>query len=106
MCGPSTAALEISAHVKPSSATAFAFDKECLAAPAQTRLMITFNNEDNVSHNFDILDHAGGTSFFNGKIILGPKTFTYKVKPLHPGSYLFQCDIHPLRMSGSFLVGG
>jgi plastocyanin len=102
-CGPRSSTLEIAAQ-KGASPTAYAFDKECLAVPAQERFTIIFDNRDAESHNLHILDQPGGTSFFVGMIVTGPVTVTYRVKPLHAGSYYFRCDVHPLRMNGTLLV--
>jgi plastocyanin len=104
-CSPSGTALEISAQKEPSNPTGYKFDKDCLAAPADTRFTIKLDNRDAELHNIEILDHPGGTSLFTGKSITGPETITYTVKPLHAGSYYFKCDIHPLRMNGTLVVG-
>jgi plastocyanin len=105
-CSPSGTALEISAQKDPSNPTGYRFDKDCLAAPADSRFTIKFDNRDAELHNIEILDHPGGTSFFAGKTIAGPKTITYTVKPLPAASYYFRCDIHPLRMNGTLVVAG
>jgi plastocyanin len=107
LCSPSGTALEITAQADTSNSASsqHSFDKDCLAAPADTRFTIRFDNRDADSHNIDILDHPGGTSLFTGKIIVGPKTVTYNVKPLPSGTYYFRCDIHPLLMHGTFVVG-
>jgi plastocyanin len=106
ICSPSGTALEIAAEAAPStSAPSPSFDKDCLAAPADTRFTIRFDNRDAESHNIDILDFPGGTSLFTGKVVTGPKIVTYTVKRLPAGTYYFRCDIHPLRMHGTFLVG-
>jgi plastocyanin len=107
ICTPSGTALEISAQADPSSSgpSPYSFDKDCLAAPADTRFTIRFDNRDAETHNVDILDFPGGTSLFTGKLVTGPKIVTYTVKPLPSGTYYFRCDIHPLRMHGTFVVG-
>jgi len=104
-CAASSTTLEIAALAHPTNPTAFAFEPECLAAPAGTRFTIAFDNRDNQSHNIHILDHPGGTSLLQGTIIVGPKKITYTVKPLDPGTYYFRCDIHPLRMNGTLNIG-
>jgi len=107
-CMPNGAELAIIAELDPAS-TAFSpyqFDTDCLAAPADVAFTIRFDNRDAETHNIDILDHPGGTSLFTGKLVKGPKIFTYHVDPLPQGTYYFRCDIHPLRMHGAFLVGG
>lgn len=83
------------------------YDKGCLAVPAGKLFTITFDNKEaDVSHNVEILDHPGGSSLFTGKIISGPRTITYKVEAFKEGTYCFRCTVHPLRMSGTLLVGG
>ena len=44
----------------------------------------------------------GATS--SADVITGPATTTYKVTPQKPGTYFFQCDIHPTFMFGTFVV--
>lgn len=105
-CSPSGTALEISAQRDTSNPLGYSFDQDCLAVPANSRFTITFVNQDAERHNIDILDHAGGTSLFMGKLITGPKTVTYTVKPLPVGTYYFRCDVHPLTMNGTLMVGG
>jgi hypothetical protein len=104
-CSPSGTALEISAQRDPSNPLGYSFEKDCLAAPADSRFTIKFDNRHAERHNIEILDHPGGTSLFTGKYITGPKTITYTVKPLPAGSYYFRCDIHPLRMNGTLVIG-
>jgi plastocyanin len=82
------------------------FDRDCLAAPAGTRFTIRLDNRDANTHNVDILDQPGGIPFFTGRIVKGPKIVTYSVKPIDPGTYYFRCDVHPLRMNGTFIVAG
>jgi plastocyanin len=36
--------------------------------------------------------------------VTGPTTTNYKVKPLKPGDYYYQCDIHPDSMNGTLTV--
>jgi plastocyanin len=105
MRSPSGTKLKIVAQKDPSKfPSPYAFDRDCLAAPAETKFTIRLENRDVDSHNVDILDHPGGTSLFAGKIIKGPKTITYSVTPFPPGIYYFRCDVHPLRMNGTFVV--
>jgi plastocyanin len=96
--------LEITAQADPVTGLP-EFDKDCLAAPADTEFTIALDNRDAESHNIDILDHPGGTSLFTGKIFAGPKTMTYAIDPLSAGTNYFRCDVHPLRMNGTLLVG-
>jgi plastocyanin len=79
------------------------FDTTCLAAPAGTAFTVRFDNEDSNTHNLDI--QKGGVSVFSGAIVVGPKVVTYNVGALKAGSYTFRCDIHPVQMRGTFVVG-
>ncbi len=62
-----------------------------------------------ITHEFHILS-AGPTvdpnarTLFLGKILTGPASATYHVEPLPPGTYYFQCDVHPTLMNGAFIV--
>jgi plastocyanin len=101
---PDGAALQLAAQNVGSS---YSYDTGCLAAPAGTPLTIAFDNQSpEVSHNVEILDHPGGTPLFTGKLLVGPKTVTYKVKALEAGTYSFHCTVHPTRMNGDLVVGG
>jgi len=86
-----------------------AFDTKCLAAPSGQAFTISFDNKDpSVPHNVDVYTSQGGTHLFGATsaadTITGPGTTTYKVSSQKPGSYYFQCDIHPTVMFGTFVV--
>jgi plastocyanin len=83
-----------------------AFDTDCLAAPADTAFRIRFDNRDQDTHNVEILDQPGGTPLFEGEVFVGPKVVTYEIDPIGAGTYYFRCEIHPLQMNGTFIVGG
>jgi hypothetical protein len=57
-----------------------------------------------VPHDVDILD-ASGAKVFDGKDFPGPKKTTYDVPPLKPGTYKFECSIHPQVMYGELIAG-
>jgi hypothetical protein len=103
-CTPSGTTLQISTgHPSP------AYDKDCLAAPANIAFNIDFDNKDpGVEHNVSIHTNAGAsTVLLKGKVITGPKRITYQVKALPSGTYYFQCDLHVRgTMSGTFVVSG
>jgi hypothetical protein len=86
------------------------FDVRCLAAPAHSALSISFDNRDvGIAHSFHILAASptadpNARTLFLGKIVTGPATVTYHVGRLHPGTYYFQCDVHPALMNGAFIV--
>jgi nitrite reductase (NO-forming) len=98
-CAPSGTALKI-------SATNVTFDTDCLAAPAGQPFTITFDNMDPaIPHNISIYtDSSATTNLFKGDLVTGPKTVTYEVGALKPGTYFFRCDVHPTTMFGTFVV--
>ncbi|MGH3573247.1 MAG: cupredoxin domain-containing protein [Pseudonocardiaceae bacterium] len=98
-CTPSGTSLQISAKN-------LAFDKNCLAAPANTPFTITFKNDDpGLPHNVAIYTNSSATTkLFAGDTVTGPATVTYQVPALKPGTYFFRCDIHPTQMTGTFIV--
>jgi plastocyanin len=97
-CAPSGTSLQISAKN-------LSFDKKCLAAPANTPFTIAFKNEDALPHDVAIFTNSSATTkLFVGSYITGPKTVTYHVPPLKPGTYYFRCDNHPTLMTGTFVV--
>jgi len=81
------------------------FDTDCLAAPAGTAFTITMNNQENgVPHNVAIYQGPSrSNALFKGRTIVGVATVTYRVAALSPGTYYFQCDVHP-QMNGAFVV--
>jgi len=82
------------------------FDKDCLAAPANTSFTIAFNNQDSDIHNVSIYDKDhGDKALFKGEVIYGPKSITYTVPAQPDGTYEFRCDPHADSMIGTFIVG-
>jgi plastocyanin len=103
-CTPSGTTLEITAQKDK-------FDKDCLAAPANQAFTIEFTNKDKavgddpgLQHNVSIESSTGVRTFFAGDLVKGPKTVEYQVDPLPAGTYGFECDVHPQRMNGTFVV--
>src|SRR5439155_26607018 len=82
------------------------FDKDCLAVPAGQAFTIRFDNKDTDRHNLAILpSHMATTTFFQGDIVMGPKSITYSVPAaLKSGTWHFHCEIHPNLMNGTFIV--
>ena len=78
------------------------FSSDRLTAPAGEAFGLVFDNEDDgVPHNVAIYtDDSATESLFVGDLVVGPKTVTYDVPALDPGSYYFRCDVHP-QMSGT-----
>jgi plastocyanin len=98
-CTPGGTSLTVSAKNN-------AFDKDCLAAPANTRFTIAFDNQDYDIHNVSIYDKDhGDKALFKGEVIYGPKTITYSVPAQAEGTYEFRCDPHADTMIGTFIVG-
>jgi plastocyanin len=90
------------------SITAFdgKFNKNCLAAPANTAFTIDFKNLDRgIPHNVAIYqDETAAKNYFKGDLVDGPGETTYSVPALPPGRWFFRCDPHP-DMNGTFIVG-
>ena len=81
------------------------FGSECLAAPANQPFTISYDNRDSVSHNIAILEsHTATSVLFRADIFPGPKTMTFNVAALRPGTYAFHCEVHPGVMQGTFIV--
>jgi cytochrome c oxidase subunit II len=84
-----------------------AFDKDCLAEPANKGFTLTFNNEDaGVPHNVVIFKGRDATApvSFRGALFPGPATQKYQVPALASGRYFFHCDAHPSAMTGTLVV--
>jgi plastocyanin len=82
------------------------FDTETITAPAGAEVTMDFDNRDeNIPHNVSIYtDSSASDAIFVGDIITGPARITYTfTAPETPGTYFFQCDVHPF-MSGAFVV--
>ena len=90
------------------SITAFdgKFNKNCLAAPANTAFTIDFKNLDRgIPHNVAIYqDETAEKTYFKGDLVDGPGETTYSVPALPQGKWFFRCDPHP-DMHGTFIVG-
>ncbi len=83
------------------------FDTDTIDLPANTAVTLTFQNEDaGVQHNISIYeDDSRAKSLFKGALVTGIATAQYQIPPLPPGTYYFQCDVHP-NMNGTVVVGG
>lgn len=104
--GGSAAACEPAGSTLHLAAVNVAFDTACLAAPAGKPFKIVLDNQDaGIPHNVSIYTDSGAsTALFTGDLVTGPKSFTYKVAALDPGTYFFRCDVHPTTMTGTFIV--
>jgi plastocyanin len=83
-----------------------AFDKTTITVPAGASVTMNFENKDSAPHNFALYTNSGASqSIFVGQVITGPKAITYTFNaPTVPGSYFFRCDVHPIAMTGSFII--
>ncbi|MGH2555152.1 MAG: cupredoxin domain-containing protein [Actinomycetota bacterium] len=103
-CAPAGAQVE-------ETARGIAFGKTCLAAPADLEFTIRFDNQDSgTPHNIHIFaadptSDPNARSLFEGELVTGPMTTTYRVSALPAGRYFFRCDVHPSQMFGGFVVG-
>jgi len=82
------------------------FDATTIEAPAGEEFNITFTNAESQPHNVAVYREEGGEEIFIGEVITGPDVTTQiPMDPLDPGTYYFQCDVHP-EMNGTIVVGG
>lgn len=97
-CSPSGTTIQVTAKN-------LAFDKNCLAAPADQAFTIQFKNDDQgVPHNVSIFrNRSGGETLVQGEIVTGVTETTYKGPALPAGNYFFVCEVHP-NMNGTFVV--
>jgi plastocyanin len=89
----------------PLVAESLAFDTPELALPAGGEVTIAFDNKDaGIPHNVALYTEQGGDPIFQGELVTGPTTAEYRFPAPDPGTYYFQCDVHPT-MNGSAVVG-
>ena len=79
------------------------FNTSQLSLPAEGG-PLTFVNQEPIPHNVAIYTEQGGEKLFGGEVVSGPTETTYEIPPLDPGSYYFQCDLHPTTMTGTVTV--
>lgn len=73
------------------------FSAPCMQGPANSPLTIEFTNADAVPHDVALYTNSSKSQeLFRGELVTGPgKTVTYKLPPLKPGSYFYECTEHP-----------
>jgi plastocyanin len=80
------------------------FDTACLALPAGEPVTIAFDNPDTQPHDIVIwTDSSTTTQLFAGEIIDPGESIEYQVPALDPGTFYFNCTVHP-GMNGSVVV--
>ena len=88
------------------SAADTTFDASTITAPAGEAFTISFANNDSLPHNVTVYASEGGDQIGEtGATINEGETTELAVEALEPGTYYFQCDIHP-EMNGSIVVEG
>ena len=87
------------------TAADLAFDVTTIEAAAGEDFTITLVNDDSAPHNISIYSEEGGDEIVLGDTAEAGQTVTVDVSALEPGTYYFQCDIHP-DMNGSVVVEG
>jgi plastocyanin len=88
----------------PEGAATKGFSTDALQVEANVPIDLEFDNQDPATgHNVQIFDGPDDTaaSLFDGEVITGPDTKTYKVPALPDGEYFFHCKIHPTTMTGT-----
>jgi plastocyanin len=110
-CTPAGQQLQVQArHILFHTAKMLAPAVACLAVNPGVPFTIAFSNRDpGIRHNLAILMGARMYStnplpFFTGHVITGPSEIIYQVSGVPPGTWTFQCDIHPMDMMGLFVV--
>jgi plastocyanin len=102
------ASTDVDVTAPPGAATS-GFSTTKVSAPGKKPFVICFDNADSTQHNVAIFKSqqeatSGGAALFTGEIVQGPTKIEYKVNTLQPGSYFFQCDVHPAVMTGTLSV--
>jgi len=84
------------------------FTPNSLEAKAGAKITVTYDNESSLPHNLHFYEGSDATapSLAATQVATGPDvqkvSFT---APSKPGSYFFQCDVHPDIMTGTLVVG-
>jgi plastocyanin len=87
-------------------ASSVRFEQRSLAAPAGD-VTIAFDNRDQgVSHNVHVFrgNDTSGDDIGSTEIEAGAIQQTLVLGDLAPGSYFYQCDVHPAQMMGTLTV--
>jgi plastocyanin len=98
MCSPSGNQLRIVAESTK-------FNTNCLAAPANQQVTLSYENKDGLGHNIVFVpSHTDPNAMFRADIFRGPATRTFTTGPFRPGTYAFHCEVHQQLMQGTFVV--
>jgi plastocyanin len=103
--GGGTATVE-SGAVTVTAEESLVFDVGTIEATAGEAFTITLVNNDTAPHNITIYTEEGGEVIGEvGATAEADQTVETEVPALEPGTYYFQCDIHP-DMNGTVVVSG
>ena len=91
---------ESSAKAVIVKADDMAFNTDDLQLPARSQVVLELENADEVEHSLSIYTEKGGEALFTGETVAAGETIEYEFTSPEPGSYYFQCDIHPDEMNG------
>jgi plastocyanin len=99
-CGGGASGADDTASIDPNavtiSATNLTFSTSELSARAGRPFQIVFDNQESALHNLAIYtDSSASTPVFVEEPFGGPRREVYEVPALAPGTYFFQCDVHP-----------
>lgn len=88
------------------TAKGLTFDKKELSLPSGIAAVIVLNNQDPDQHNFSVYPNAEvaltqQNAVLKGLLFGGPATRRSRLNAQPPGTYYFQCDIHPTTMNGT-----
>jgi plastocyanin len=86
-----------------------AFQPTTVTVPAGEPFQIVFENQDaGVQHNIQVFetDDLSAAPLFAGDLITGPAEITYEVPALEPGTYPFNCLVHPTMVGSIEAVEG
>ncbi len=83
------------------------FSTNKITVPHGEKVTLQYTNDDQIFHNISFAPAKGANNpYFTADLFKGPnvtKTFTFTA-PAAPGTYYFQCDVHPDQMNGQFIV--
>jgi plastocyanin len=104
-CGGTQAPVSFDPNAPSITAKDQKFDKTELDVPADKGFDLVFHNDDGQTHNVSIYSDEGHSQRVFGGDLVGGGIHVYHVQSLAPGTYYFQCDVHP-EMKGTVVVGG
>jgi len=81
-----------------------AFDTRTIRVPAGQPAHLRLDNKDaGIFHNIAVYrDPQASELLARGKLFIGPEIRDYRFDAFAPGTYYFQCDLHPA-MNGTFV---